>query len=560
MKKYVKIIISLVSIFVSLGCDRFDDMNKNPYNLQSTTSESFVQPTLYDMEYTILRCSYRLLSELMQYTVNSNYEATAQLAYNYVVSETDTQYLWSLYKQFGNVQYMLSVAETEDNPAMVGVALVLRSLIAQIITDTYGNVPYSKAGLIAIQGDEFEFITKYDDQKSIYIDLIRSLERANSCFAKSEELVSSGVLSTNNFNSICDYMYGGDADKWRRFGNALYLRVLMRASLKVIEEDGGLLDLGEEYGEINIVSKINEIYQSFLSGSGAYPIMTGILGSARVGFSSTDSALYTPYHATTSSSWTGEVACDTFISLMNISYDAKKEDTCIFDPRLFRIFTYFNGVPTQLSREEMEDAIENTDNLGTYTRGGYTKYGHIGNLKTGSSYALLNYDEILFNFAEAGARGWIQMGQKEYKDLYLKANLESILQWQIGWSEALDYYTATSLPVVNFINYLDNEFEYENAVERILRQKYVATCWVGIESWADYRRTGYPVLKTNGFAASNNCILPTRLRYPSTEAFQNAKWYEAEVNGWLGGENNMQTDMWWASTAESQEIRRLGRK
>ena len=176
------------------------------------------------------------------------------------------------------------------------------------------------------------------------------------------------------------------------------------------------------------------------------------------------------------------------------------------------------------------------------------------------AYSLLNYDEILFIFAEAGARSWIPMSQKAYKDLYLEANLQSILQWQVGWERATDYYTASSPEVINWMNYLDNEFDYNKSIETIMRQKYVATFWVGVESWADYRRTGYPVLRTNGPAAQNNGILPTRLRYPSTEAFQNAKWYEEAVNGWLGGENNMTTDMWWASTSESQAIRRLGRK
>ncbi|MBQ3027100.1 MAG: SusD/RagB family nutrient-binding outer membrane lipoprotein, partial [Alistipes sp.] len=98
------------------------------------------------------------------------------------------------------------------------------------------------------------------------------------------------------------------------------------------------------------------------------------------------------------------------------------------------------------------------------------------------------------------------------------------------------------------------------SLETIMRQKYVAMFWVGIESWADYRRTGYPILKTNGPAAENRGILPTRLRYPATEAFQNAKWHEEALNDWLGGENNMQTDVWWASTEESKALRRLGRQ
>jgi len=93
-----------------------------------------------------------------------------------------------------------------------------------------------------------------------------------------------------------------------------------------------------------------------------------------------------------------------------------------------------------------------------------------------------------------------------------------------------------------------------------MTQKYIATTWVGVETWADYRRTGYPILKTNGPAASNRGILPTRMRYPATEAFQNAKHYEEAVSGWLGGENDMLTDMWWANTAESKALRKLGRQ
>ncbi len=211
-------------------------------------------------------------------------------------------------------------------------------------------------------------------------------------------------------------------------------------------------------------------------------------------------------------------------------------------------------------REYFDDHISSAGNstIGRYTKGGYTGT-HVGDMKMDPQYAILNYDEILFIFAEAGARNWIPMGQKGYKEMYLDANRQSIMQWQVGWEKATDY--DSNLRVMeNFISYLDNEFDYSKSLETIMRQKYVATVWVGIEGWADYRRTGYPVLKTNGEAAQNKKILPTRMRYPSTEAFQNAKWNTEAVNGWLGGENNMITDVWWASTAESQATRRLGRQ
>ena len=573
MKNYIKYItIVLAAAFASVGCANFDEMNKNPYVVYETNSESFVQPMIYGAQKQIASCEYNWVGQIMQWTISTNYENSAQLAYNYVMSESNVRQMWSLYTQFGNAQYMLAQARKEcengeGNPAMIGVALIMRSWIGHILTDTYGDVPYSQAGQIALQGDKFEYTTPYDKQRDIYIDLLRSLEEANACFAKAQEMKDAGALSSTDFNALCDFMYNGNVDKWRRFGNSLYLRLLMRVSNKVMEESEGIISLGEEFGDINIISKINEIYDSYLSGAGTYPVMRNLDDSARLQFSSKDSALYTSFYSTTSGNWNNQAACNTLRDWMLVKYSSAAEDNPDnpWDPRYFRIFTKAFGAPTQITREELREYFDShissagNSTIGRYTKGGYTG-AHVGDMKMDPQYALLNYDEILFIFAEAGARKWIPMSEKGYKDLYLDANRQSILQWQVGWEKATDHYTAQSPAVINFISYLDNEFDYSRAIETILRQKYVATVWVGIEGWADYRRTGYPILKTNGEAAQNDGILPTRMRYPSTEEFQNAKWYAEAVNGWLGGENNMTTNVLWADTTESTAIRSLGRK
>ena len=41
-------------------------------------------------------------------------------------------------------------------------------------------------------------------------------------------------------------------------------------------------------------------------------------------------------------------------------------------------------------------------------------------------------------------------------------------------------------------------------------------------------------------------MLPTRLLYPADEEFRNPVNYDEAVNGWLGGVNNMKTEVWWA--------------
>ena len=46
--------------------------------------------------------------------------------------------------------------------------------------------------------------------------------------------------------------------------------------------------------------------------------------------------------------------------------------------------------------------------------------------------------------------------------------------------------------------------------------------------------------------AGNDSVLPTRLLYPADEEVRNPVNYDEAVNGWLGGVNNMKTEVGWA--------------
>lgn len=563
MKRYITYITTILVALLALGCAKFDDMSKNNYAIYETTTESFVQPILYKTEYQVLQSEYNILGHIMQYTVSTNYESTAQLAYNYSIADQYTNHIWAIYKQFGDAQYMLAQAENDENPAMKGVALVLRTYIAALLTDTYGDVPYFKAGIINLQGDKFDYMVPYDKQRDIYIDLFRSLEEANNCFLRAESIMATESTVNYNFDANCDYTFDGDINKWRRFGNSLYLRLLVRAAMKVQEESGNIISLGGEYGDINVLYKIAEIYNSFISGGGQYPTMRSVNDSARVKFDKMNSALYTPFYTTTSGSWNAAAACETIVNMM-----IHKDDSGTIlheDPRYYRIFHKPMGAPTQILRSDMKTFFDTNissagnSTIGRYTRGLVTG-AHTGDMQNGPSYAMMNYDELCFLFAEAGVRGWITMSGAEYKSLYLEGCRNSIIQWHVDWEKALDYLAPNAKEITAYVDYLSSEFKYDTALEQIMTQKYIATLWVGVESWADYRRTGYPMLKTNGPAAENKGVLPTRLRYPTTESFQNATNYNNAVNDWLGGENNMLVDMWWASTAESQANRAKGRQ
>ena len=543
IKKYITIVsVSLTALFCG-SCASFDDMNRNPYAVYDATADSFVQTILYKSQYTILQANYNLIPQFVQQAISTGYDSYVLMPYNYELAEADASRLWGLYVQKGNAEAMLVAAREKSDPALEAVALILRSWVMHIITDTYGDVPYHKSGLMALQDKNYEFNIPYDSQKDIYIDLFRSLEKANLLFQDE---------GCENFNALCDFTYGGTVSKWRKFGNSLYLRLLMRASLKVNEESDGKIDLGDEYGELDVAGKIKEIYDGFGVDDPEYPIITSVDDRMKVKFSSSDSYLYTPFYTTTSGIFNSIGACSTMVDKMIIRNEKNKVEKV--DPRYFCYFTRDLGLPAQMTVADVKKYLEREiTSTGRSKVGRYVSGGEYGDLKNREWYPVLNYSEILFIFAEACCRGWIT---GDVKSLYLDACEASMIEWNPMDLAKKDYETSRE----SYLAWLDSEFKTDDALNQIMTQKWISTFWLGVESWADYRRTGYPILDTNGPAAANDGVLCTRITYPSTEEYNNYKYYKESVDKWLGGKDNMKTDVWWADTQESKNIRILERK
>ena len=87
-------------------------------------------------------------------------------------------------------------------------------------------------------------------------------------------------------------------------------------------------------------------------------------------------------------------------------------------------------------------------------------------------------------------------------------------------------------------------------LERIITQKWIANFPLGLEAWAEYRRTGYPELAP-AISNLNQSVITDmqrgmrRLRYPYTERDLNRENYDKAVQQ-LGGPDNEATDLFWA--------------
>jgi len=64
----------------------------------------------------------------------------------------------------------------------------------------------------------------------------------------------------------------------------------------------------------------------------------------------------------------------------------------------------------------------------------------------------------------------------------------------------------------------------------------------GYEGWVEYRRTGFPQLKTIA-ASLNNNVIPIRMPYPSEEEALNSVNYTIASNKTEG--NSINVSVWW---------------
>jgi hypothetical protein len=131
----------------------------------------------------------------------------------YIFNNSSFTSLWkALYGQsITDLNKVISIGTQQQNNNYKGVALTLRSLTFQILTDAYGDIPYKQAGNI----DSF-LTPAYDPQRDVYLGLLSDLKTAQTLLDPSGPAIQG------------DPIYGGKIANWKKFVNSLRLRIALR--------------------------------------------------------------------------------------------------------------------------------------------------------------------------------------------------------------------------------------------------------------------------------------------------------------------------------------------
>jgi len=106
---------------------------------------------------------------------------------------------------------------------------------------------------------------------------------------------------------------------------------------------------------------------------------------------------------------------------------------------------------------------------------------------------------------------------------------------------SLDYNNIAPADYANFLTTKVLSSTKALALQQIGTQNWVALYSQGVESWTEWRRTGYPVLTPA--AEADLTVIPSRYNYPTTESSINKTNYDAAVAS--QGADLLTTPIWW---------------
>ena len=224
-----KVFLFLIPVCMAVACTKkFEDLNRDPTRPTDATPETLItgaEKSASDAIYNNF-VNGRVGMLYAQYWAQTQNESASQ----YLLDESSNNTLWNLYSNaLTNLDGIVQLRNA--NPEAVSaneaaIANVLSVWIYQVLTDAYGNIPYSQA----LKGLN-NFTSTYDDAATIYDSLLLRLDAQIAAFDTAGGNFASG-----------EKIYNGDVSKWRKLANSLKLRIGIRMADAEPEKARGVVE------------------------------------------------------------------------------------------------------------------------------------------------------------------------------------------------------------------------------------------------------------------------------------------------------------------------------
>lgn len=387
-------------------------------------------------------------------------------------------------------------------------ARIFKVYLFQRLTDMYGDIPYSQAGMGYISGI---LEPVYDKQQAIYMDMLNQLDSA------AQALTSSAAVPTG------DLIYSGNITQWQKFAYSEMVRIAMRMS-NVDPTDAQTWVAKAVAGGVFASNADNALLQHQAAApNGA--------GSQVANGSGQVLGVIDPTSAHLS---------QTFVNFLNSTSDPRLPyfGTIIADAT---VVTDMGDTTTadQLGQPNGYDNAGGQTDISTAPGypGNQNKYSYVNRYTFARATCptfFLTYSETELLLAEAAQRGWISGSAATYYANGVTAAMAQLTQAGAGPSSAQISAYVTSNPLVA-----------GSELQMINNQYWVASFMDETESWANWRRSGFPSLTPVVYQGNaTGGTIPRRYTYSTVEAATNAANYDAAVSDLKNGDK-MTSPVWW---------------
>lgn len=376
--RFIKAFTLLTMVLSIVSCTSdFEEINKDPNNLDAITPGSVLNPVLYQLAKRNALQYRAVTAPLMQAFLRTDDFIYSPFLYdldpNIGASTWNDYYRW-----LNNIQEMEMAADRLENNNYKAIALTLKAYAFSILTDTFGDIPMEEA----LQAETGIWYPKYTEQKDIYPLILDYLETANSLYDLEESMIY-----------VEDILFQNDALKWKKFTNSLQLRLLLRVSNR---------------NDMDAYERLSKI----INNPAMYPIFTSSNDQAVLEISGIPPLM---------SPWDRPQDFNSFRFVTEFFIDNLKNSN---DPRLSHFTNTakglnnedygYIGVPTDFINTSLPDSIASPSGIRQHLA------------VAPMIIPLLSYAEVCFIQAELAQKGHINASAEEY---YNSGVLAAIEMW-----------------------------------------------------------------------------------------------------------------------------------
>jgi hypothetical protein len=522
MKKIINYSLLIAILLFTASCEKgLEDLNRNK------TSATTVDPVLL-LNSAVINTSFPTRSVIfdigiVQQMVTPNGGVLAGANFNQDNRDAVLGGIWSVYYQ-NVIKYTRdAIVNTKDainRTNLYNMARIFQAYAFMILTDEYGNIPYSEGG--AGYSDQILF-PKYDAQQAIYPKIIQELTEASASLDASKTIETSDVL------------YSGNIDKWKKFGYSLLLRAGMR--LSKIEPSTAQTVVQAAFAGGVITANADNAYMRH-DANYLNPIGNMLNSTEANNF-----YLAKPFVDQLKNT------NDPRLSSIAIRYKGARSggDLSSSNANPPNVPAYVTVTTNPADQIGMPMGFDNGTIVARATADGlasfydYSQADRKRIVKTTAPMFFVTAAQTNLLLAEAKFRGWLTGGNSadQYFSDGIKAHMDQMAIYDAG----------AAVSATNRDTYIAaNPLGAGTELEQINTQYWIASFLNGPETFANFRRSGFPLLTPNPYGQPNNPDVPNgtfirRLTYPTSELSVNSANVNAAITA--QGGDKLSTRIWW---------------